>query len=158
RAAGDRVFATTRGPQRAAELRAAGLEPVVCDVLRPDSLGALPSSAATIVYCVGFDRSAGVPMRTVYVDGLSNVLAALAGCAGRFVYVSSTGVYAQPGGEEVDETAATQPSEGSSGAVVCEAESLLRVRRPAVVLRFAGIYGPGRLIRAREVRAGEPIP
>jgi nucleoside-diphosphate-sugar epimerase len=157
RAAGHRVFATTRSPERAAELRAAGLEPVVCDVLRPDSLRALPSSVETIVYCVGFDRSAGVPMRTVYIEGLSNVLTALDRWAGRFVHVSSTGVYAQTGGEEVEETAETRPPQGSTGDVVLEAERLLLARRPAVVLRLAGIYGQGRLIRAREVRAGEAL-
>src|SRR5258708_3859424 len=95
RDAGHRVFATTRSPQRAEDLRSTGLEPVLCDVLRPDSLRALPSSAETIVYCVGLDRTAGVPMRIVYVSGLANVLTALEDWAGRFVYVSSTGVYAQ---------------------------------------------------------------
>ena len=156
RNAGHRVFVTTRSPQRAEELRLLGLEPIVCDVLRPESLRALPSSVATIVHCVGFDRTAGVPMRTVYVDGLRNVLSALAGWAGRLVYVSSTGVYAQTDGEEVDEAAATQPTE-DSGRVILEAERLLRERRPAVVLRFAGIYGPGRLIRSREILAGAAI-
>jgi nucleoside-diphosphate-sugar epimerase len=157
RSAGHRVFATTRRPDRAASFRALGLEPVVCDVLRPETLRALPSSVETVVHCVGFDRSAAVPMRTAYVEGLSNVLTALEGWPGRFVHVSSTGVYAQTGGEEVDETAVTDPPPGSSGAVVLEAERLLQDRRLGVVLRFAGIYGPGRLIRAREVRAGEPL-
>ena len=95
-------------------------------------------------------------MRTVFVDGLANVLDALEG-QGRFVHVSSTGVYAQRDGEAVDETAATEPA-SESGRVVLEAERLLRERRPgAVVLRFAGIYGPGRLIREKDVRAGEAL-
>ena len=161
RAEGHRVFATTRRPERAAELRAAGLEPVVCDVLAPDSLRALPDAGA-VVYCVGLDRSAGAPMRTVYVDGLANVLTELARPdrrgPPRFVYVSSTVVYGQADGSEVDETAATEPAE-ESGQVVLAAERLLRERLPsAVVLRFAGIYGPGRLIRAQALQRGEPIP
>ena len=123
---------------------------------------ALPD-AADVAYCVGLDRTAGVDMRTVYVDGLANVLTALAGRrnptagVGRFVYVSSTGVYAQSDGEEVDETAATAPA-AESGRVVLDAERLLHRRRPdAIILRFAGIYGPGRLIREKTVRAGEPL-
>jgi nucleoside-diphosphate-sugar epimerase len=160
RAEGRRVFATTRRPERAAELAERGLEPVVCDVLRPDSLRALPA-ADTVVYCVGLDRAAGVPMRVVYVDGLANVLGELAGrqggAPGRFVYVSSTGVYGQADGSEVAETAATEPAE-ESGRVVLEAERLLRERlREAVVLRFAGIYGPGRLLRSQALRAREAI-
>lgn len=39
-----------------------------------------------------------------------------------------------------------------------EAERLLRSRLPsAVILRFAGIYGPGRLMRGQSIKAGEPI-
>ena len=155
RAAGRRVFATTRSRRRAAEFQALGLEPVLCDVTDPDSLLALPAGADA-VYCVGFDRAAGAGMRMVFVDGLANVLDTLDE-AGRLVYVSSTGVYAQHDGEAVDETAATQPA-SESGRVVLEAERLLHGRRPdAVTLRFAGIYGPGRLIREREVRAGDAL-
>ena len=156
RAAGRRVFATTRSPHRAAEFQHLGLEPILCDVLDPDSLLALPE-VQDVVYCVGLDRAAGYDMRAVYVDGLANVLTALADGPGRFVYVGSTGVYAQTDGGDVDETAATEPA-AASGRVVLGAERLLRQRRPdAVILRFAGIYGPGRLIRAKAVRAGEPL-
>jgi nucleoside-diphosphate-sugar epimerase len=73
------------------------------------------------------------------------------------LHVSSTGVYGQCDGEEVDETAATEPQE-ESGRVVLEAEGVLRRRLPAaLVLRFAGIYGPGRLLREQALRAGEPL-
>ena len=157
RATGFRVFASTRSPQRADEFHRLGLEPILCDVLDPDSLRALPAGA-DVVYCVGFDRAAGKTMRNVYVDGLENVLNALdADDEKHFVYVSSTGVYGQTGGEEVDETAATEPA-GESGRIVLGAEDLLGERRPdAVILRFAGIYGPNRLIRAAALKAGEPL-
>ena len=162
RAAGSRVFAATRSRGHADEFQRSGLEPVICDVLDHSSLRALPD-ATVVVYCVGLDRTAGVDMRTVYVDGLANVLTALAGKrnptagGGRFVYVSSTGVYAQSDGREVDENAATEPA-AESGRVVLDAERLLHQRRPdAIILRFAGIYGPGRLIREKAVRSGEPL-
>ncbi len=157
RAAGATVFATTRSPHRADTFHRLGLEPVLCDVLDPDSLRALPAGA-DVVYCVGYDRTAGKTMRNVYVDGLENALNALdAADHGRFIYVSSTGVYGQSRGEEVDETAATNPA-GESGRVVLEAEDLIRERRPdAVILRFAGIYGLDRLIRAEALKAGEPL-
>lgn len=149
---GDAVAATTRRPERADELRQAGCEPVLFDVLRPSPLPAVDA----VVYAVGLDRSAGASMRDVYVGGLTNALAALPGTP-RLVYVSSTGVYGQKGGEEVDERADTLPTE-ESGRVVLDAEGVLRRQRPdAIVLRFAGIYGPGRLIRAAALRAGDPI-
>jgi nucleoside-diphosphate-sugar epimerase len=75
----------------------------------------------------------------------------------RFVYVSSTGVYGQSDGSVVDENSETIPAD-EAGQVVLEAEQLLRARRPdAIVLRFAGIYGPGRLLRAGSLLGGEPI-
>src|SRR5262245_57162288 len=155
RAAGHRVFVTTRKLGRFEELTALGVEPILCDVLDPNSLGELPP-VQSVLHCVALDRSTGVEMRRLYVEGLANVLAAV-GPDARFVYVSSSGVYGQTGGEEVDETAATDPPD-ESGRVVLEAERLLRERRPgALVLRFAGIYGPGRLLRAQALKAGEPV-
>jgi nucleoside-diphosphate-sugar epimerase len=159
RAAGHRVFATTRCPAKAEELRRMGLEPILADVLEPHSLEALPP-VSSLVFCVGLDRSAGVPMRRVYVEGLANVLAELARSGSspdRFLYVSSTGVYGQGDGTEVDETAVTEPTD-ESGRIVLEAERLLRERWPdAIILRFAGLYGPGRLIGARGLSNGEPL-
>src|SRR4051794_15099350 len=75
-AEGRRVFATTRSAERAEEFRAASLDPVLCDVTNPASLDRLPA-VETVVHCVGLDRSANQSMRTVYVDGLRNVLACL---------------------------------------------------------------------------------
>jgi nucleoside-diphosphate-sugar epimerase len=157
RAAGHRVFATTRSPDHAEAFRKQGLEPIVCDVLQPASLRALPA-VDLAVHCVGFDRSSGHSMHAVYVDGLGQVLAALREGVARFFHVSSTGVYGQSGGEEVDEASATEPVD-DSGRVVLAAEHLLRDRLPqAVIFRFAGIYGPGRLLaRAQALRAGQPL-
>jgi nucleoside-diphosphate-sugar epimerase len=95
-------------------------------------------------------------MRSVFVDGLANVLDHLPRPQ-RFIYVSSSSVYGQTGGEWVDEESATEPLE-ESGKIVLEAERLLQKRLPeAIILRFGGIYGPGRLLRQKTIEAGEPI-
>lgn len=153
RCAGHRVVALTRG--NADVLRASGIEPITGDVLNPESLRALPV-APTVLFAVGLDRSAGKSMREVYVSGLANILNALAPC-GRFIYVSSTSVYGQTDGGWVTEDSPTAPAE-EAGKVVLEAEQLLRARRPgAIVLRFAGLYGPDRLLRKQPVLNGEPL-
>jgi nucleoside-diphosphate-sugar epimerase len=152
-ARGGRVAALTR--RNADALRASGIEPITGDVLDAASLRTLPE-ASTALYSVGLDRAAGRPMREVYVTGLANVLAALPPC-GRFIYVSSTSVYAQTDGRWVDESSLTEPTE-ESGRVILEAEQLLRATRPdAIILRFAGIYGPGRLLRRQPILKGEPL-
>jgi nucleoside-diphosphate-sugar epimerase len=146
------IYVTTRKPERADELRRLGAEPVICDVLSPGPLPRVDS----VVYAVGLDRAAGVDMRAVYVEGLANVLDRLPP-PGRFIYVSSTSVYGQDDGGEVDESAPTEPVE-ASGRIVLEAEQVLRQRLPdALILRLAGIYGPGRLLRQRAIEAGEPL-
>src|SRR5262245_50650272 len=151
---GKRVFALTRS--RPDELRALGVHPIVGDVLRPETIAGLPQ-ADVVLHAVGFDRSGGASFRDVYVRGLKNLLAALPREPRRFLYVSSTSVYGQCRGEEIDETAATEPLD-ENGRVVLEAETLLRHRLPAaIILRFAGIYGPGRLIRREALVKGEPL-
>jgi nucleoside-diphosphate-sugar epimerase len=153
RADGHRVCALTR--RNADALSALGVEPLTGDVCDPDSLKALPA-AGTVLYAVGLDRSAGRSMRDVYVGGLANVLDALPP-GGRFIYVSSTSVYGQTGGEWVSEASSTEPTE-ESGKVVLEAERLLRAKRPdAIILRSAGIYGPDRLLRKSPILNGESL-
>ncbi|MFO0800950.1 MAG: NAD-dependent epimerase/dehydratase family protein [Gemmataceae bacterium] len=152
-AAGRRVAAVTR--RNASELRALGVEPVIADVMDPSSLVALPR-AAVVLYAVGMDRAAGHSMHDVYVGGLRNLLTALP-TGERFLYVSSTSVYGQRDGGEVDETSPTEPTE-EAGRVVLAAERLLRARRrDAIVLRLAGLYGPDRLLRKHPVLKGEPL-
>ncbi len=151
RADGRRVFAVSRN----ATHLPADVEPIVCDIVRPDTLRALPE-VETVLYAVGFDRGSGATMRAVYVDGLANVLAHLPKPK-RFIYVSSSSVYGQSDGGWIDECAATDPIE-ESGRIVLAAEAVLRERMPdAIVLRFAGIYGPGRLLRRQSIEKGEPI-
>jgi len=161
-AQGHRVFGTTRSQKRADELSRQGIEPVICDVLDRDSLRNIPLSP-TVLYCVGFNRSAGPSMRELYVDGLRNFFSSTSWDRGpgKFIYISSTGVYGQCQGEEVDEAAPTEPLE-ESGRVVLEAEQVVRSLchhedGQFLILRFAGIYGPGRVIRRHAIETGEPL-
>jgi nucleoside-diphosphate-sugar epimerase len=160
---GEHVVGTARSPRRAAEITALGIEPVIADVLDVSSLHRLPA-AHRVVYCVGFDRSAGLSLHTVYVKGLENVLASLRGPVSRLVYASSTGVYGQTGGVWVDEESPAAPRH-ESGRVCLEAETRIRTfeaRRAlggaGIVLRFAGLYGPERVVRRSSVERGEAIP
>jgi nucleoside-diphosphate-sugar epimerase len=157
-AAGDRVFAVTRGGDRAASLAALGILPVVHDVTAVDTaaLRALPP-LDTIFWAVGFDRSGLATPRDVHVDGLARLLGAVPGSP-RVILSSSTGVWGDEGGDVVDERTPVRPVR-EAGSVLVEAESLLRAhpRGPGVALRFAGLYGPGRLPRLDDLRAGRPI-
>jgi nucleoside-diphosphate-sugar epimerase len=150
---GKRVMALTRG--RGNELRGLGIEPIIGDVLDEKSLASLPR-AETILYAVALDRTSGRSFREVYLQGLQNVMRLAPPCR-RFIYVSSISVYGQSNGEEVDEMSATEPKE-ENGRIIHEAEAKLNRGVPgAIILRFAGIYGPGRIIRRAAIERGEPL-
>ena len=153
---GEPAFGIVRSPARGEELAALGIVPVIADVLDVDSLTRLPA-VDRVLYCVGFDRSAGVSMRTVYVEGLRNVLDRLAGRVGRWVYASSTSVHGQEDGGWIDEDSPAEPKH-EAGRVCLDAENLIRERGgDVVVLRFAGLYGPGRIVRKAMVERGEVL-
>jgi len=155
-AAGSRVWGLVRTPSRLARLSAAGVEPIVADVAAPLPLPALPE-VDTVVWAVGFDRTAGRSYREVHVDGLRRLLDALAGNP-RLIFVSSTGVWGRVDGQRVDEATPPHPDR-EAGRVLLEAEALLggHPKGPGTVLRLAGIYGPGRLPRIDDLRAGRPL-
>ncbi len=159
---GEQVYGTTRGPGKADGLAAMGISPVIADVMEPGSLGHLPA-VDRVLYCVGFDRKAGRSIRQVYVDGFRNFLDALSerqpGCP--IVYASSTGVYGGNDGGWVDETSPADP-QTESGRACFEAEELLLDRSDAqqlsaIVLRYAGLYGPSRIMRQESLQRGEPV-
>lgn len=154
---GDEVWALTRSVSNAERFANLGLKPVIGDVLDPNSLRTLPA-AESVLYAVGFDRTSGANKRAVYVEGLNNVLSEVRATCGRFLYVSSTSVYGQDAGEFVNEASPTTPSE-ENGCICCDAEAIVRQLKPdAIILRLAGIYGPGRLLaRVEQLRRGERL-
>src|SRR5271157_2514709 len=158
---GDHVWGTVRSSGRAARIASQGIDPVIADVLRPETLELLPA-AERVLCCVGFDRDGGANMRTVYVEGLRNLLERLPALARRLVYASSTSVYGQSDGAWADEDSPAEPVQ-ESGRVCLEAEHVARHWARAagaslVVLRFSGLYGPDRVIRRALLERGEPIP
>ncbi|MEM6656213.1 MAG: SDR family oxidoreductase [Planctomycetota bacterium] len=158
-AAGDRVYAATRSEQRAAEFTAAGIEPIVADVTDRASLASLPR-CDTLLFAVGYDRSAEPSIGEVYVDGFRNVLDSLPAETGRVIYISTTGVYGNAGSDWVDEQTPTEPQR-DGGKASLAAEEALRASPfggRGVSLRLAGIYGPDRVPFLDRLRAGEPIP
>ena len=151
RDAGHRVA----GLRRRAGLLPAGIEPLAADLGEPATLAALRERHFDIVVVTSaagrFDED---HYRRIYVEGLANLFGVLRG-EPHVLLSSSTAVYHQCDGEWVDEDSPTEPH-GFSGRILLQAEALLRERAAhrATVLRFGGIYGPGRERLLREVAAG----
>lgn len=130
-----------RGDLGAAELESSDLPPV-----------------DAVVYTASADGLTDDAYRRAYVNGVRHLLDALREVPRRWVHVSSTSVYAQSGGEEVDETSAAEPDH-FGGRRLIEGEQLLHRAAAergftATVVRFGGIYGPERTRLLRSVRDG----
>jgi nucleoside-diphosphate-sugar epimerase len=157
--AGEKVTVVTRSRPRADGFAHHGYHAIVADVARPETLAGLPA-AQSVLYSVGFDRTAGGSFDDVYAGGVRNVLAALPGNTGRFIYISTTGVYGPADGEWVDEETVPDPKR-EGGIASLAAESWLAghpIGKRGIILRLAGIYGPGRIPFLDKLQAGEPIP
>ena len=142
----------------------AGVEPLAADLTDRAALRGLPPGLDAIVYAAAASGPTEPHYRAAYLDGPRNLLAALAEAGQsprRVLFVSSTGVYAQRDGGWVDEASPAEPAD-FSGTVMLEGErAVLGGPFPAVVLRLAGIYGPGRTLwidRVRDGSARRPPP
>ena len=146
---GHEVFGVRRSAECDGELRNAGITPVCADITRPEHLAALPGPFDWVVNLVSSTKGGPAEYREVYLGGTRNLVEWLgASPPKKFVYTSSTSVYGQTRGEPVKEEAVTQPA-SETGKLLVETERLLRAavnekKFPAVILRVAGIYGPGR--------------
>jgi nucleoside-diphosphate-sugar epimerase len=155
---GEKVYAVTRSAERASSLAAEGIRPVVCDLLSGQS-SPFPQGIRTVLFAVGYDRGCGQPIREVYAGGVARAVEWVPESVERFLYISSTGVYGNVTGQEVDEETPCQPTR-EGGVASLAAEGVLQDSRfgsRAGVLRLAGIYGPGRIPRAADLLAGKPI-
>jgi nucleoside-diphosphate-sugar epimerase len=112
-----------------------------------------------VLYCVGYDRQGKGSRWDIQVQGLRNVLNALSPATERFLYISSTGVYGNAGGDWVHEGSPCRPAR-EAGKVLLAAEELIRgnpLGNRAIILRLAGIYGPDRLPHLANLVAGRPL-
>jgi len=137
-----RVFAVTSQAARREELRAAGAVPVIADLDQPATLIRLGRLAHHIVHLAP-------PQSEGLTDRRTRNLTAILPDDANLVYVSTTGVYGDCGGELVDETRPVKPQNARAKRRV-DAERVLRkwARRSGSqlsILRAPGIYAADRL-------------
>jgi nucleoside-diphosphate-sugar epimerase len=155
---GEIVYGTTRTLGRFDELQGLGIRPILADVQQELTLKQLPD-VDRVLHCVGFDRTSGAAISDVYVVGLARVLDHLPDSVQAVVYASSTGVYGRDDGGWVDEDFPPDPR-NDSGRACLAAEGLVRGKSgvTSVVIRYSGLYGPGRVVRRASIEKGETIP
>lgn len=150
-AQGHEVFALRRHPPAQEH----GIHWLAGDLARPATLDGLPEGITRLVYLPAPDARDRQAYRTIFLDGLRGLLDRLDGGAlAGVLFVSSSAVYGDHGGGWVDEDTLPDPP-GFNGSVLLEAERWLAAQSVrSVVLRLAGLYGPGRMQLIERLRAG----
>jgi len=156
RAPGLRISALARSDASADRLRAIAVAPVAGDLDEAASLANLPVGHSELYYL------APPPPHGVTDTRIAAFCAAIhpPNLPKRVVLISTTGVYGDCKGEWIDESRPLAPQVDRARRRV-DAEDRLKAWSaetgvPVVILRVAGIYGPGKLPTAR-LQAGEPV-
>jgi len=126
------------------------IQGVAGDLTRPETLRKLDRHYDAVIYQATPAAREPAAYRDIYVTGLGNLLSRVS--TDRLIFVSSTAVYGQDDGSEVDEDSLTEP-QAFNGRILLEAERLA-IQAGGLVVRFSGIYGPGRDFLLRQLKAG----
>ena len=146
---GHQVWGLRRSSGSVDELRALGVEPWVADVTNPATLPPLGAGFDWVINALSSRGGGAEAYEKIYLQGTRNILEWMSvRPPKRYVHVSSTSVYGQTDGSEVTEVSPTEPANETSRILVSTEQLLLKATRtqdwPSIVLRAAGIYGPGR--------------
>src|SRR5215472_4397222 len=116
-AQGHVVYGMTRSKET--ELQALGIQPIIGDVREILDFIDLPQ-CQTVLYAVAPGRQKGQTPRDVWIAGLIHLEPYIQECAlpPRLLFVSSTSVYGQTGGEEVNEDSPAEPIEEAGQVLV----------------------------------------
>jgi nucleoside-diphosphate-sugar epimerase len=146
---GHDVCGVTPSARNHAALKASSIQPFIADIARRPELDKLPLPFDWVVNTVSSSRGGIQAYKQVYWQGTRHLIDWLAAAPPKkFVYTSSTSVYGQTDGSEVGENSPAEPVSDTGRVLAATEKLLLDAARekgfPAVILRVAGIYGPGR--------------
>lgn len=120
-----------------------------CDLSSPEQVFKLSRKAPTpevIVHCASSGRGGAEAYHAVFIEGARNLLAAFPDS--HLILTSSTSVYHQTDGSDVDENSPTEPIRETSQFLL-EAEKIV-LDSGGTIARLAGLYGPGRSVVLRK--------
>ncbi|MDD5271761.1 MAG: NAD-dependent epimerase/dehydratase family protein [Methylovulum sp.] len=128
---------------------------VTADITSQAAINALDLAVDVVFFIVSADGRTPASYRDVYELGVGNALAKFA--RQPWFFVSSTSVYGQTLGEWVDEASPAQANAVTS-QLIRQAEQRVQAANPLnVVVRFSGIYGPGRTYLLQNARQAPAI-
>lgn len=144
------VEAWTRSAESAAALAAKPYPVCAIDISQLADVAKHAGTFDAVIHCVSSRGGGAEIYREIYLQGAHNLLNTFP--RRKFLFTSSTSVYAQRDGEWVTEQSETTPTR-DTGRILLETEKLVLVHG-GIVTRLAGIYGPRRSALLSKFLAG----
>ncbi len=135
------------------------IEYIKADLTKPSDLADLDTDFEQVLIILTPDGRDVEAYRHVFIDGVNNLLQIFTekNPTTSFIFISSTSVYGQTDGSWVDEDSVTRPG-SERGEILLAAEQAVLAQNPHnTVVRFSGIYGPGRGRLLKTVTAGTEV-
>jgi nucleoside-diphosphate-sugar epimerase len=155
--AGHEVLGVVRSEASRDKLRAEGLAAEAFDLYAGD-WAMLPKQFDAVVYAASTGGGGPEAYALAYDVGVKRALAWARGVgAEAFAFTSSTGVYRQDDGTLVDEESIVGGAPTADAILGGERAVLSSGFTKARVLRFGGLYGPGRHHMVDQLRRGESV-
>ena len=133
------------------------ITPLQADLAQAESLPRLAQGFDYLVYLASADGYSEAAYRNAYMEGPRSLLEWIIGqghVPRRMLFVSSTSVYSEEGGGWVDEDSPVRTGHFGPDSLLAGEQIAARSPIESVVVRFGGIYGPGRSALLDRVRAG----
>lgn len=134
---GWKVIGTTRSADRADDLAAMGIEPLIWPAGHSNDVTDALSRATHILSSIAPD-SGGDPVLALHQDQMAAARPQWVG------YLSTTAVYGDHGGDWVDEDTPLNPTSARAVQRILAERQWQALGLPLHIFRLAGIYGPGR--------------
>lgn len=130
------------------------IHPIKADLATPTDN--LPKGIDYVFYTASAGKYKDSAYYLAYVSGVKHLLKDLKGeNIKRFFFISSTSVFGQSDGELVDESSPTSDANFSTKRLLEGEELVANCDYPSTIMRFGGIYGPGRTHLIDLVRDGK---
>ncbi len=156
-AAGHEVLGVVRSEASRDKLRAEGLAAEAFDLYAGD-WSLLPGPFDAVVYAASTGGGGPEAYALAYDVGVKRALAWARDVGAKaFVFTSSTGVYRQDDGRLVDEESVVGGAPTADAILGGERAVLSSGFAKARVLRFGGLYGPGRHHMVDQLRRGDSV-
>ena len=147
------------GLRRQPPLEKTGILFLAADLTNPATLEGMDTDFDQVFFVAAPKQHDLSAYREIYEVGIKNLFHTFSKNhrTPHWISVSSTSVYSQVHGEWVDENSLTEPGKFNGQLQLFSEQRVLAENKSNLIVRFSGIYGPGRKRMLRKAKQGGPV-